>query len=328
MEAPLVLEILDRFGKVRERHRLEQFPVRIGRGYDNDIILDDPYVSPRHIELMVDGNGHVMVADLKSENGLFSLHPLQRHELLTVADNQRFRIGHTDLRLRSIDFPVRETFIDRIRPRKIHLLFTNAVMLPVFLLLSAAVFSVYYYEQSFHDVTVGNIVSQVLPLFIFIFLWSVVWSIVSKVVTHKFYFSYHAILTSVIMSAFYLIDPLFGYLEFVYPINGLADNLSLALDLVLPIALIYGNLRQSTTLGKRNAGITAILASLLVIGIMHLSTYLNQPDFTAEPQYSQVLKAPMFNPRRGQSIDKFFANTQSLSEFAIKQDEPSKRSKP
>lgn len=320
MEAPVVLEILDRFGKVRERHRLERFPVRIGRGYDNDIIIDDPYVSPNHVEMIVDGSGHVLISDLKSENGLFSLHPLQRHELLTAENDLRFRIGHTDIRLRATSFPVRETFIDRGRPSKLHLLFTNAVMLPVFWLMSAGIFSLYYYEQTFHNVTITGILNQVLPLFIFIFLWSAAWSIVSKVVTHKFYFSYHAILTSVIMAGFYLIDPLFEYLEFVYPINGLANNLSLALDLILPVALFYGNLRQSTTLGRRGASITAILASVLVIGLTHLITQLNQPDFNADPQYSQVLKAPMFNPHHGQSIDQFFADTKPLSEFVVEQD--------
>ena len=328
METPLTLEILDRFGKVRERHKLEHFPVRVGRGYNNDIILDDPYVSPEHIELLMDGDGHLLVSDLKSENGLFSLHPLARHELLTVEDNQRIRIGHTDIRFRSLAYPIRDTFIDRVRPSQVHLLFTNMVMLPVFLLLSAAVFLGYYYQQSFQDTTFNNLVGQILPLFIFIFVWSAGWSIVSKVVTHKFYFSYHAILTSLVIAGFYLIEPLFEYVEFLYPVDGLADNLTLISDLVLPAILLYGNLRQSTTLTKRNARITAVLASILVIGVLHLIAYVHEPEFNNQPQFSQVLKPPMFNPRRSQSIDNFFANTKSLSQFVIKPSAKQSHDKP
>jgi hypothetical protein len=328
MEAPLILEILDRFGKVKERHKLDHFPIRIGRGYDNDIILDDPYVSPTHIEFMLDGNGQVLASDLKSENGLFSLHPLVRHDILTIEDNQRIRIGHTDIRLRSPDFPIKETFIDRVRPSQLHLLFTNAVMLPVFWLLTAAIFLGFYYEQSFQETSFNNLVSQILPLFIFIFVWSCGWSIVSKVVTHKFYFGYHAILTSLVMAGFYLIEPLFEYIEFLYPIDGLANNLSLISDLGLPMILLYGNLRQSTPLSKRSARITAILASVLVIGVLHLIAYVHQPEFNGQPQFSQVLKAPMFNSGRGQSIDQFFADTKALSEFDIKPEDKTPSHKP
>jgi len=328
VEAPVILEILDRFGKVRERHQLTQFPVRIGRGYDNDIILDDPYVSPSHIELLLDGSGHILVSDLKSDNGLFSLHPLVRHDVLSVEENQRIRIGHTDIRLRSRSFPVRETFIDRVRPSQLHLIFTNMVMLPVFWLLTAGLFTFYYYQQSYRAVTFNNLTSQVLPLFIFIIIWSCGWSIVSKVVTHKFYFAYHAILTSVVMAGFYLLEPLFSYIEFLYPVYGLADNLSLISDLGLPMILLYGNLRQSTPLSKRRAGITAILTSVLVIGVLHLIAYVHEPTFKGQPQFSQVLKAPLFNPRKGQSIDQFFADTHPLSDFVIKSDTTESTSKP
>ena len=328
MEAPLILETLDRFGKVKERHKLDRFPVRIGRSYDNDIILDDPYISPEHLELMLDGSGHILVTDLKSENGLFSLHPLVRHDILTIEENQRIRIGHTDIRLRSPDFPIRETYIDRVRPSQLHLLVTNMIMLPVFWLLTAGIFLGYYYEQSYRAITFNSLISQVLPLFIFIMIWSCAWAIVSKVVTHKFYFAYHAILTSVVMAGFYLIEPLFGYIEFLYPSYGLADKLSLISDLGLPMILLYGNLRQSTPLSKRGAGATAILTSLLVIGVLHLIAYVHEPTFNGQPQFSQVLKAPMFNPGKGQSIDQFFANTQALGEFAIKSDTPQQASKP
>lgn len=328
MEAPLTLEILDRFGKVRERHKLDRFPVRVGRSYDNDIILDDPYVSPSHIEVLLDGNGHVLITDLKSENGLFSLHPLLRHEVLSVEENQRIRIGHTDIRLRSRNFPVRETFIDRVRPSQLHLLVTNMVMLPVFWLLTAGLFLAYYYQQSYRDVTFNNLVSQVLPLFIFILIWSCAWSIVSKVVTHKFYFAYHAILTSVVLAGFYLLEPLFSYIEFIYPVRGLADNLSLISDLGLPMILLYGNLRQSTPLSRHRAWITAIVTSVLVIGVLHLIAFVHEPEFNAEPQFSEVLKAPLFSPRRGKSIDHFFADTRALSEFDIKADTAQQTGKP
>ena len=44
---PWFIETLARNGDVLHRHRVERLPIRIGRGYDNDYILDDvtPYLS-------------------------------------------------------------------------------------------------------------------------------------------------------------------------------------------------------------------------------------------------------------------------------------------
>ncbi|UUZ47942.1 FHA domain-containing protein [Massilia sp. B-10] len=30
------------------RHRVDTLPIRLGRGYDNDFIIDDAYAAPQH----------------------------------------------------------------------------------------------------------------------------------------------------------------------------------------------------------------------------------------------------------------------------------------
>lgn len=54
----LILEVLDaRTGEVRDWHRLGTKPLAIGRGYDNDIILDDPTSTRRTRESASTGRG-------------------------------------------------------------------------------------------------------------------------------------------------------------------------------------------------------------------------------------------------------------------------------
>ena len=43
----------------------------IGRGYDNDVILDDPYVARRHLRYSRDEAGQLVAEDLGSINGTF-----------------------------------------------------------------------------------------------------------------------------------------------------------------------------------------------------------------------------------------------------------------
>jgi hypothetical protein len=324
MEAPIVIEILDRFGKVRERHKLAHFPIRIGRAYNNDIILDDHYVSPEHIELILDGDGHVLVTDLQSENGLFSLHPLKQHEVLTAEENQRIRIGHTDIRIRSENYPVTETHIDHGKPSILHVLLTNWLMLPFVLLLTAAITLGYYFLGTTEEVTTNLLLNEIFPVFIFILIWALGWSIASKLATHKFYFSYHAMLISLIVCAFYVIEPAFDYIEFNFPINELSLNLSTINDIVLVALLFYLHLRQSSNLNRKRTRKVAVMSSLIIVGFINLTAYLNEPEFSNKPSYSQFLKPPRFYLRDAGSIDDFFATTDNLTKFDIQRSDKNK----
>ena len=59
-------------GDARDSKSLDQLPVRIGRGPQNDIVLEDPAksVSRVHAEIRLEG-GRIMLVDLKSDNGIW-----------------------------------------------------------------------------------------------------------------------------------------------------------------------------------------------------------------------------------------------------------------
>ena len=324
MEAPIVIEILDRFGKIRERHKLTSFPVKIGRAYNNDIIIDDNYVSPEHIEILLDGDGHILIADLKSDNGLFSLHPIQKYDVLTAEENQRIRIGHTDIRIRSEGYTVKETYIDHGKPSLMHFLLTTGFMVPVVWLITAGITLEYYFLRAVRETTTNSLLSEIVPIFIFIIVWALGWSVTSKLTTHKFYFSYHAILISLIICAFYIIEPGFEYIEFVFPVYDLSLNLSIISDLVLVSLLFYGHLRQSTNFSRKKTRLVSVIATALLIGVINLTTYLNQPEYQNSPDYSEFLKSPVFHTGKAGTIDEFLAATTSLKSFKIKKDNKTK----
>lgn len=314
MEAPIIIEILDRFGKVKERHKAEKFPLRIGRSYKNDIIIDDNYVSPEHVELMLDGDGHIMATDLHSDNGMFTLHPLVRHDIITLEDDQRIRIGHTDIRIRSEDFEVKETYFDHGKPSEWHLLMTNALFLPLIWGMTAGILLANQYFSTTHEVHFNQLLGGVLPVFILVAIWTFIWSIVSKVITHKFYFAYHGIFVGLLLSGFYFIELAFEYLEFIYPISGLADLLTIFSDLLFVFILFYGHLRQSTHFNRKKTRITSAITTSIIVGVAYLVAYVNEPQYQSQPIYSAIMKPPAFVVRKPVSIDDFFANTEKLTE--------------
>ena len=79
-----------------DRYRLERGSCVVGAGSQADLIVDDPEVSRRHVELTLVPEG-VLVADLGSRNGTFYLG--QRVERMTLALGSRLKIGSAELRL-------------------------------------------------------------------------------------------------------------------------------------------------------------------------------------------------------------------------------------
>ena len=111
MKGPWFIETLARNGDVLHRHRVDQLPIRIGRGYDNDYILDDAYAAPRHALVAAGDDGALLLTDLGTRNGIN--HAGKRTGRLVLTRNTVVRLGHTTLRIRAADFPVPGELVDR-----------------------------------------------------------------------------------------------------------------------------------------------------------------------------------------------------------------------
>lgn len=108
MGALTLVEVMDRRGRVRARVKVEALPFRIGRGYDCDLILDDPHVSALHAVLERGAEGGLVLRDAGSRNGLFLDGSRQRVERVALDGDVSVQLGRTLLRLRAPDFPVPE----------------------------------------------------------------------------------------------------------------------------------------------------------------------------------------------------------------------------
>ncbi|PPE71217.1 FHA domain-containing protein [Caldimonas thermodepolymerans] len=69
MDRIALIEVFGRDGAVCQVVPVRQWPVRVGRALDCDVVLDDPHVAPHHLSIGAeDGRLHVMVGD--TVNGL------------------------------------------------------------------------------------------------------------------------------------------------------------------------------------------------------------------------------------------------------------------
>ena len=110
MNTPYFIEVLARNGEVKSRHRFDQLPIRIGRGYDNDLILDDPYIAAEHASVEMTESGSLNLRDLSTQNGIVLNG--QRESIVALNDNI-VRLGHTNLRIRNAAFKVEKELADK-----------------------------------------------------------------------------------------------------------------------------------------------------------------------------------------------------------------------
>ncbi|MRX07676.1 FHA domain-containing protein [Pseudoduganella sp. FT25W] len=110
MKAPYFVEILARNGDVLHRHKVSELPIRIGRSYDNEIILDDAHSAASHAIVETDQHNQVVLRDLGSKNG--TVFKGRRQSSITLDGNTIVRLGHTRLRVRPSDFPVAPEIAD------------------------------------------------------------------------------------------------------------------------------------------------------------------------------------------------------------------------
>lgn len=100
------VEILSRQRDVLTRHRIAGDTLTIGRGYGNDLVIDDPHVAPDHLRIGRDADGALVAVDLGSVNGLYLDGKPGRVTQVRLDGDAPIRIGQTLLRIRDDSYAV------------------------------------------------------------------------------------------------------------------------------------------------------------------------------------------------------------------------------
>lgn len=112
LRGPWTIETLARNGEVLHRHRVAALPIRVGRAYDNDFIVDDDYAAAHHAVVEAGPDGKLRLRDLGSRNGI--VHQGRRiKDQLAIDGATVVRMGHTSLRIRGAGHPVPPELVDR-----------------------------------------------------------------------------------------------------------------------------------------------------------------------------------------------------------------------
>jgi hypothetical protein len=184
------IEILSRHQEIAARFRIVGSEARIGRGYNNDIIVDDPYVAAEHLRLFRDEAGQLFAEDLGSANGVYLDGGKQRLARILVDGKQPIRIGQTYLRIREGNFAVEPERVGRAeRPdRRIVL----AASLSVAVL---AIDEIRIWLDQTSEIRPTTYFEPVLGLALIVLGWAGMWALLSRIFAGRSLFLRHLLIT-------------------------------------------------------------------------------------------------------------------------------------
>lgn len=305
MDAVIWVEILSRHRDVASRHRCAGAEIRIGRGYDNDVIVDDPYVAVQHLRLFRDEAGQIVAEDIGSANGLFLDRGMERLPRVVIDGERPIRIGHTILRVREAGHAVPRERLSQRRSRIWPIAHIALLALPT---LGIAALSLWFADTG--EPRLSYYLLPLLSVAALAVLWGGVWAILTRIFSGRARFERN------------LLIGIAGYLALsLY--DEWAQFAAFALSWRVPIAFLYAvtwcilaavaflHLRtvSPTRLWLKSGVVLALL--VLGIGTQGLMQSEARADF-GQQSYLRQLLPPTLRLAPAQSEDAFFVGVERI----------------
>ncbi|MFE8598274.1 FHA domain-containing protein [Archangium violaceum] len=313
MDEVIFLEVLEA-DEVHARHRLDRFPVTVGRGYSNDVILDDPKVSASHLLIERTEDGRLVLRDTGSTNGTFRVEPWARLAELELSDDARVAVGDTVLRFRGRSHVVEDTRVTAIPVAPQVRPFERPFAFPVVLAVTVLTYLLREYLTNYQKTDWGSLaLAVVAPVFV-CFVWSGLWSVASKVARRVFHFGAHGTIGSLGLLGLLVIPLLIGVITYSLGLGAWVRWVYLAAYLGWMGFILFWHLRYVTRTEPQRL-ITVLGIVLVCFGALtQADSLLGEEDFSSSIDFDRTLLPPAFQWVPSKPVETFFEGTQKLQE--------------
>jgi hypothetical protein len=300
------VEVLGRDSDVLRRHPVYRWPAQAGRAYDADVILDDPFVAPRHLSIEPGEDGRFAVRDLGSVNGISLPPSASRVAQAEVGPDDLVRLGRTQIRIRPASYAVAPE--RRLRA-------TAFYRRPAAFAVAAAVLLGLTLWSSWTATTSRDewalLLFPSLSVCAGVGLWISVWALVSRTVGGRANFAAHGFVACAALAAIEVAGTVFEYLSFGFNARWLEHAGTGALA-VLAGTMLYRHLRLNSRASPRRLGLVA--ACVVVAGFGVAASIERAVESTTEgmQRYDAALKPPAFLWVAGIAPASFLAEGEKL----------------
>ncbi|MBN2036031.1 MAG: FHA domain-containing protein [Chitinispirillaceae bacterium] len=308
--AGLIIEILGRSSDRSVFHKVSRFPLSVGRAPENDLIVADPYVSPRHLSVEECGEGWLVV-DQGSTNGVLFGKGRRINAPVEVRSGDSVLIGRTTLRFLS---PTQEVVPALPLPAKQGAGTRVGIPLIAFVTIMMT-FSFVTANRYLHSVTEIKpiaLFAESLPLLFFPLLWAGVWALSGFIVKRRGDFSLQLIVANAAFILFSLFTTLAEYVDYFTSSLVLSNSTQYVCMGLLSTTLLFLNLKIATgTAGLRRVMVALSIGGGIVI-LIAVSNHAENAENGMMPQYSRTLKPPYARIASTVTIEQFFDHGKKL----------------
>lgn len=313
MADQVIVEILDARGGVRSRARLDHFPAGIGRSFTNDVIIDDPYACPQHLQLVREEDGTLVVVDTGSVNGTSEAGQRQNLARVVVRPGLQLRIGRTQIRFRDPTQPVAATIPDKGVNAERGLL-GRPISAIVVSVVTVVMFTVLAWLETYERTTIEAQTFGGLGVLMLIVVWAGAWSLASRIVLGRFNFLAHLTLAGLAVIAWEALSGFNGWTSVVLPNSTINDMFFGVVSLGITLVVLTAHLGFASRMSSRKR-LTASVVVLGVIGALAaLGTYAEREEFTTTLEYPSLIRPVSPSLVRAVSLDDFLERATDLRE--------------
>ncbi len=310
--AKIVVEIFHT-GQVPQEYRMfDAQEIHIGRGYQNDCIITDPFVSEEHCVLWWQ-EGQWILEDTHSDNGVYSRRLQKEVEKVGIEPGDEFVIGRTRLRFVDPEQAVEATKLLILRSKS-HRRLSRAVNAWSLICLTLLLYAVNMYLESFERLSLNKLMAISLWQMVSVLIWASIWSFVGRLIKHRTQFwgqvSVTCLFWIMLLPVSYGIDTA-GYLLNSFIIHW---SIFAVLMSALFAMLLTRNLSIATNLSRVKQMMISGTISLLIISIGTISYVAFKDEFNPRPNYYAQLQPPFFKVRPSQPISSFIAESAEVFE--------------
>ena len=303
-----LIEAHDRHGALLARAPITRWPVTVGRALDCDLVLDDPFVAPRHLRIdrTVDEHRTVQVDVLETRNGA----RLQRKR---HAQGERFDwpggtpidLGHTHITLRLADGPIADELALPEFPWR-----TVGTTAALVVLVGAAAVASSWLESRDSSQYLKSLPSVLLMLLLVMSAWSGLWAVANKMFAGRLQFWRHVRIACTVYLASEALRLVANLAAFSFSLEALSQFASVLGVLVLAWAL-YAHL--ATVLPRRRVGLAWTVAAVVMLGVPAWlgAQWLNRMRLTNE-MYMSSLFPPSLRVAPTAPVDQLLQDAETL----------------
>jgi hypothetical protein len=265
------VEILSRQRDVVSRFRIDGPEARIGRGYDSDVVVDDPYVAAQHLRIFRDETGQLVAEDMGSVNGTFLDGGNSRLARIVVDGRNPIRIGRTYLRIREIGHAVERERIAGPERRRLPIVLTMALGVAI---LGILVLDIWLGQTV--EARASSYVTPLLTVTAILLGWVTIWALMSRIFSGRSRFVGNLMIALAGAVAFALYADFARVAAFAWALSGVITYQYVAAWLILGV-MCFLHLRE---VGRVRLWLKAGLVTALVVTAIGVQTLQRSEAFS------------------------------------------------